>query len=91
MHWNELARLEAAGGAVLRKYEQLTEQAHGAQPGTSAALAKLAFEQDWQVDPAAVIAICEEAEKPQEAPKSKRKPKAEPEPEVEEDDHEEAV
>jgi hypothetical protein len=71
-HWNDLAGLEATGGAVLRKYERLVEQAHGAQPGSSAHLARLAFENAWLADPAAVKVACEAEEKPA---KPKRKPK----------------
>jgi hypothetical protein len=59
MHWNELARLQAIGGAAWRKYERLVEQAHGAQPGSSAFLAKVTFERLWQANPEAVKAQCE--------------------------------
>jgi len=58
-HWNDLAALEATGGAVLAKYNLLVEQAHGAQPGSSAHLARLAFENAWLADPATVKAECE--------------------------------
>ncbi len=68
LHWNDLARLE---GAALRKYERLVEQAHGAQAGSSAALARLAFEAAWMDDPARVTAEAE-AEEP---PKVRRKPR----------------
>ncbi|HEX9213173.1 MAG TPA: hypothetical protein VF901_21910 [Bradyrhizobium sp.] len=68
LHWNELARLE---GAVLRKYERLVEQAHGAQAGSSAALTRLAFEAAWMDDPARVTAEAE-AEEPA---KVRRKPR----------------
>ena len=80
-HWNDLNQLQATGGAVLRKYDRLVEQAHGASAGSSAHLARIAFENAWLADPAALKAECEAEEGP---PKSRRKPKlVEPEPEIE--------
>ena len=79
-HWNDLNQLQATGGAVLRKYDRLVEQAHGATAGSSAHLARIAFENAWLADPAALKAECEAEEGP---PKSRRKPKlVEPEPEL---------
>lgn len=66
-HWNDLAVLEATGGAVLAKYNLLVEQAHGATPGSSAHLARMAFENAWLADPASVKAQCEVEEGPREA------------------------
>jgi hypothetical protein len=59
MHWTELNRLQAVGGAVLRKYERLVEQAHGATSGSSAQQARMQFENAWMADPEAVKAECE--------------------------------
>jgi len=78
LHWNDLARLEAVGGAALRKYGRLVEQAHGAQAGSSAALARLAFEDAWTDDPARVSAEAEAEEgspTPPPPPKARRKPR----------------
>ncbi len=75
LHWNEVARLQAVGGAALRKYERLVEQAHGAQAGSSAALARLAFEAAWADDPARVMAEAEAEEGPPPPPKARRKPR----------------
>jgi hypothetical protein len=74
-HWNDLAGLQATGGAVLRKYDRLVEQAHGATAGSSAALARIAFENAWLADPAALKAQCEAEATPS---------LVEPEPKVEE-------
>ena len=57
-HLIEFHRLQAAGGATWRKYERLVEQAQGAQPGSPAHLAKVAFERAWIEDRDAVIAQC---------------------------------
>jgi hypothetical protein len=73
LHWTDLARLETAGGAVWRKHARLVEQAHGAQPGSSAALARLAFEDAWMADTEAVKAECEAEEGL--TPRRRRKPK----------------
>jgi len=70
-HLIEFHRLQAVGGATWRKYELLVEQAQGAQPGSPAHLAKVAFERAWIEDRDAVIAQCN-ADDP---PKSRRKPK----------------
>jgi hypothetical protein len=52
----------------------LVEQAHGAQPGSSAHLARLAFENAWLADPASVKAQCEAEERPQESPQEEPQP-----------------
>jgi len=63
-HWNDLNQLQATGGAALRKYDRLVEQAHGASAGSSAHLARIAFENAWLADPAALKAECDAEEKP---------------------------
>lgn len=57
----EFHRIQATGGATLATYERLMLEAEGAQPGSSAFLAKRAFEMAWCEDSARVIAMCEEA------------------------------
>jgi hypothetical protein len=71
MHWHHLAGLEEYGGAASRKYDVLTEQAHGAQPGSPAHLAKVHFEEAWVADPVKVRAICEAEEGPPTEPEPK--------------------
>jgi hypothetical protein len=51
MHLIELHKLEAAGGQVLQRYRELTEQADGSMYGSPAALAKAEFEKAWERDP----------------------------------------
>jgi hypothetical protein len=54
MDLGALYRLEAAGGAVLARYRELTAQADMSAAGSPAALTKAKFELDWQTDPVAL-------------------------------------
>src|SRR5262245_24524813 len=82
-HLAEVFKLQAAGGAVLRKYGRLVAEAEGAMHGSPAAMAKVRFEQAWVADPEATKAQAEAEENP---PKRRgRKPRAEVEPEPEPD------
>jgi hypothetical protein len=59
----QLRKLEAAAGAVLKRYHELLRQADASQHGSPAMLAKAKFEKDWETDSAAVVAAVEAEEK----------------------------
>jgi len=65
--------LATAGGAAQRKYERLTAEAEGAQPGSSAAEAKRLFEEQWASDPAHAQEEAEVEEKSREGQVKKAK------------------
>jgi len=58
-HLIEMHRIAAVGGATAATYERLMREAEGAQPGSPAFMAKVAFERAWLADSAALIARCE--------------------------------
>ena len=62
LHKSELANLEHAGGAALRKYRRLLAEAQGAQHGSPAQVAVVSFEHQWIHDPRSLIEQAERAE-----------------------------